>query len=442
MLGYESYVEDIVAIAPDDVWIVGKANLGGYYEPYFAHYDGASWQLVRGPAPHRSAWLLGVTAFASDDIWAAGAYAEADGVQRPLLMHYDGTAWTEEPADPNGPAHGWFRNITAYLDELAPDTEQQAWAVGSRDSIAPHAQRLGTGGTLPPPPPPPTTVLKSVTFNPASILGGQPATGTVTLNSAAPAGGLKVVLASANTAVATVPASVTVPQGASAINFAVTTKPVRLATSVGITASLPGETKSGALTVLPPALTKVSLSVANLAGGCKTPLGRVTLDGKAPAGGLTLALATTNPAAGVPAQVIVPAGYNTATFPVSTTAVTSTQTGTVTATLDGVSKAATLTVRPVGLASLALAPNPVAGPGTVTGTVTLECAAAPGNVTVALSTTTSAVARPTVASLTIPAGSTTGTFSVTTADVAAVSYATIKAVAGGVTKTVRLTVNP
>lgn len=74
--------------------------------------------------------------------------------------------------------------------------------------------------------------------------------------------------------------------------------------------------------------------------------------------------------------------------------------------------------------------------------MTLECAAAPGSIAVALSSTSTAVARPAVTSLVLPAGSATGIFSVTTADVATVSYATIKATAGGVSKTVKLTVNP
>lgn len=445
ILGYESYIEDIVAIAPDDVWVVGDANMSGYAVPYFAHYDGASWQLVQPAFNHRSGGLMSVTAFAADDIWAAGSYSEADRLQRPLLMHYDGAVWTEVPADPNGPANGWFRNITAYRDAGG---NPQAWAVGGRDATATHAQRLGEGGTLPPPPPPPATVLKDVTLNPSSITGSKPSTGTVSLNGVAPAGGLKVTLASANSAAATVPVSVTVPQGAASAIFTVTTKAVSSATSVGISASIagsagtPGETKSGVLTVLPPALTKLTLNVSNLAGGCRIPVGRITLDAKAPAGGLSVALADTHPAASVPAQVLVPAGYNTVTFNVTTTAVTSVQTGTVTATLNGASQGVNLTLRPVGVAALTLAPNPVVGPGTVTGTVTLECAAAPGSVAVALSSTTPAVAKPTLTTLTLPAGSTTGTFSVTTADVATVSYATIKAAAGGLSKTVKLTVNP
>lgn len=434
MFGLGSYMEDIAAVAPDDVWAVGYTNIDGYStEPYIVHYDGASWQLVRPPFPHRDGWLMGISAFAADDIWAAGTYSDADGLQRPLLMHYDGTGWTESPADPNGPANAWFRNVFTYR---SADGARQAWAVGGRDAYSTHAQRLVPGSA------PAATVLQSVTLNPVSVTGGKPSTGTVTLAAPAPAGGLKVSLASSDPTVATVPASVTVPQGASSLTFTVTTKAVTASRTVAISTLVPGETKSASLIVVPPVLTKLSLTATTLAGGCKTATGRITLDGKAPAGGLVVSLADTNPAAAVPAQVTVPANYNTFTFTVTTTAVTATQTGTVTATLNGASQSASLTVRPIGVAALALSPNPVVGPGTVTGTVTLECPAAPGSIAVALATTSTAIAKPAVTTLTLPAGSATGTFSITTADVATVSYATIKATAAGVSKSVKLTVNP
>ena len=190
-----------------------------------------------------------------------------------------------------------------------------------------------------------------------------------------------------------------------------------------------------------PTLSGLTLTPASFAGGCKTSTGRVTLTGPAPAGGAVVQLTDTNPAASVPASVTVPAGATSAKFTITGSAVTSSQMGTVTASYGGASKSATVTVRPIGVASLTLSPNPVVGPRSVTGTVTLECPAAPWNIVVTLSSSNTAVAN-TVPSLRIPAGSSTGTFTVTTADVSAVSYANIRATANGVWKAVRLTVNP
>ena len=190
-----------------------------------------------------------------------------------------------------------------------------------------------------------------------------------------------------------------------------------------------------------PALSALTLTPASFAGGCKTSTGKVTLTGPAPAGGAVVTLTDTNPAASMPASVTVPAGAATANFTITGVAVTANQTGTVTASYGGISKSGTLTVRPIGVASVSISPNPVVGPNSAVGTVTLECPAAPSNVTVTLTSSNPAVAN-VVPSIRVPAGSTTAPFHVSTADVSAVSYSNIRATANGVGKTVRLTVNP
>lgn len=190
-----------------------------------------------------------------------------------------------------------------------------------------------------------------------------------------------------------------------------------------------------------PALSALALTPPTFAGGCQTSTGKVTLTGPAPAGGAVVTITDTNPAAGMPASVTVPAGATTAKLTITGAAVSAKQSGTVTASYGGASKSGTVKVRPVGVASLTLSPNPVAGPNSVAGTVTLECPAAPGSITVALTSSNAAVAG-TVPSLTIPAGFTTGTFTVTAADVSVASSANIKAVANGIARTVTLTVNP
>jgi trimeric autotransporter adhesin len=332
--------------------------------------------------------------------------------------------------------------------ELAPIPGTPGAALLAYSALDPTTYRIAlqavgaSGGTQPPPPPPPASAVASLTLNPASVVGGKGSVATVTLAQPAPAGGAKVMLSSANVNVATVPVSVLVSAGTTSKTFTVTSKPVASTAMVGITATYSGASKTAVLTVDPPVLSGLTLSPATIAGGCQGSTGKVTLSGKAPIGGLVVPLTNTNPAASVPASVTVPAGATYVTFPVTAPAVAAIQTGTVSASFGGVTRSVTLKVRPIGLASLTLAPNPVVGPNAVTGTVTLECPAAPGSVVVALSSSTLSVAKPAVASVTIPAGSTTATFTVTTADVSAVSYATIKAVAGGVTKTVRLTVNP
>ncbi len=102
--------------------------------------------------------------------------------------------------------------------------------------------------------------LTSLTLLPAAVIGGQTTAGTVTLDSPAPTGGALVSLASNNVAVATVPASVTVNEGASSANFTVTTAAVATPTSVSISATYNNDTKTATLTVNPNTPPTVSIT--------------------------------------------------------------------------------------------------------------------------------------------------------------------------------------
>ena len=99
----------------------------------------------------------------------------------------------------------------------------------------------------------PTTTLSSLNVAPASVIGGGTSTGTVTLSGAAPAGGAVVPLASSNTAIATVPTSVTVAAGATSATFTVSTSPLtNCASSTATISATYGEvTRSAGLTVAP-----------------------------------------------------------------------------------------------------------------------------------------------------------------------------------------------
>lgn len=289
--------------------------------------------------------------------------------------------------------------------------------------------------------PPGAPDLVSFSLSPGAVVGTLNATGTVTLSGPAPAVGATIVLTSSDPASAAVPASITVPQGASSGTFTITTTAVSSSQNVTITAARRGVTRTAALTVQPPSVLSFTLSTGSIPGGCRTSTGRVTLNAKAPAGGAVVAITNTNPAAIMPSSVTVPAGATAVNFTVSGPTVTTTSTGTVTAAYGGTSGSASLTVRPIGVASLALTPNPVVGPADVAGTVTLECAAAPGDVAVSLTTTASSVAWPAVSTLVIPAGSTTGTFTVHTADISSAYTVNIRATAANVGQSIYLKVN-
>jgi hypothetical protein len=188
-------------------------------------------------------------------------------------------------------------------------------------------------------------------YNSSGVTGGTPSTGTVTLSAPAPTGGISVALSSNNSSV-TVPVSVSVTAGNATATFTVTTTAVTTSTTATITASYNGANMPASLTITPAlALSAVSLNPTSVTGGTPST-GTVTLSAPAPTGGISVALNSNNSSATVPASVSVTAGNATATFTVTTTAVTTSTAATITASYNGGSKTASLTITPVITVSL------------------------------------------------------------------------------------------
>ena len=154
-------------------------------------------------------------------------------------------------------------------------------------------------------------------------------------------------------------------------------------------------------------------------------------------------LSNANVAASVPSSVSVPAAATSANFSVTTNSVTVTTVGNITASYDGVTKSATLTVNPqpgAALSALSLNPTSVRGGNSSVGTVTLTAPAPTGGLVVALSSSNSSKAA-VPATVTVLAGSTTATFNVTTVSVSRKIIVSISASRGGITKSASLTIS-
>jgi hypothetical protein len=289
---------------------------------------------------------------------------------------------------------------------------------------------------------PPAVLLSSLTLSPSTVTGGGSSTGTVTLSASAPSGGAVVSLSSGNSGIARVITSVTVAGGATSATFAITTKPVSTSTSVTITASFGGATRSASLTVAPPTLVGLTVSPSSVIGG-STSTGRAMLNGPAPSGGEVITLASSNPgAAATPASVTVGAGSTIATFKVVTTPVSTSTSVSLSATLNGVTFTAVLTVVPPSLTSLSLNPSNVKAGGDSTCTVTLSGPVPSGGVVISLASSNSGAAE-VPSTVTVPAGAVKATFEVeSNLLVLSQTNVTISASHAGVTRTASLTVVP
>jgi hypothetical protein len=200
--------------------------------------------------------------------------------------------------------------------------------------------------------PPHGPQLSNLSLDAASIVGGDTATGTVTMSQAIPwERGVYVYLSSSNTSVATVPASVTVSYGQTTATFPVNTSTVSASTQVTISASYNG-VRTINLTVNPAASTSyvsnLTLNPSSVTGG-SSATGTVRLSAAAPTGGAVVHLSSSTAAVGVPASVTVAAGTFSVTFPISSGAVTEVTSATISGSYNSWTQADILTVLPTEL---------------------------------------------------------------------------------------------
>lgn len=257
-----------------------------------------------------------------------------------------------------------------------------------------------------------TASLSSVTLNPASVTGGSSSTGTVTLTGAAPSGGAVISL-SDNSASASVPTSVTVPAGATSATFSVSTTAVSSSTSATVTASYGGTSRTATLSITAAASSavKLTLGATSVRGGYAVS-GTVFLSSRAPSGGVTVTLSSSSSAVTVPSSFVIPAGYSGRTFTLYTRSVSTVVTAVITATANGSSSTASLTVLPPSVTRVSLSPAKVKAGGTTTATVYLEATAPAGGVPVTVTCTSSAATAP--STVTVPAGTKKVSFKVRT----------------------------
>ena len=182
--------------------------------------------------------------------------------------------------------------------------------------------------------------ISAVSVAPASLTGGAPAVGTVTLDSpAAVPAGLVVSLSGSDPA-GTVPATVTVPLGATTATFPITTAVVPTPVTDTLTATLDGISKTVALTIQPIQVTSLILTPATVVAGVPS-VGTVTVNAPAPPGGLVVTLSQTGAAETLPATATVAPGATSATFTIGTPVAGS---ATIAAVVGGQTRTATLTV--------------------------------------------------------------------------------------------------
>lgn len=112
---------DVVAIAPDDAWLVGTAATArGHFLALSEHWNGTRWHVVNTDAGRQLTWLNSVTVTSGDNVSAVGARVTEIG--RTLVEHNAGSGWTRSPSD-DPSAHSYLLGVDAA-------GATSAWAVG------------------------------------------------------------------------------------------------------------------------------------------------------------------------------------------------------------------------------------------------------------------------------------------------------------------------
>lgn len=129
-----SSIEDIAAIASDDVWAVGdevdvERNLNA---AVLLHWDGAAWTRFPAPVETKNVELRTVIARASDDVFAAGvAFGTSfpgGGSPEAYVLHYDGVEWTRVEGSRVANESQFFAGVIDANDDL--------WLVGRANELS------------------------------------------------------------------------------------------------------------------------------------------------------------------------------------------------------------------------------------------------------------------------------------------------------------------
>jgi len=289
------------------------------------------------------------------------------------------------------------------------------------------------GGGLPPFSP--LQPVNSFMISPQEIVGGANSTGTITLSSAAPAGGTTFALTGGSGI--TVPATVTVAGGATKASFPITTTAVTSSQAVVLGADA-GSIALQNTIITDPLLGGFLPAVKTTMAGYPVSV-TAALNGRAPAGGATISLSSDNPAITVPATVTVPAGTLSTTFTVSSLPVSSAVTATITGTYAGASVPFSITVVP-GLASFTATPSTISAGGSTLFQMGLGTNVPAGNTATVQLSSSDPVSLPVPATVTVSSGS-YANFSSTAAPGSSGRSVTVSATYGGSTLTATVTIN-
>lgn len=315
--------------------------------------------------------------------------------------------------------------VNVLLDTNGVDTIQNATVTASLLGVA-----RNSATTIIP------ASLLNFTFNPNLVNGGSDSTGTIRLNGKAGTartvnithvGGVAGALINGDP----LPVDVVIPAGGSEVSFTVTAPPVASSTFTTLRGSDGVSQAQGTLFIEDIDILALDLSDTDVISGTVIT-GQVRLTKAAGAGGFTVNLSSTNPAAGSlsASQITIPAGQIISQpFTFNAAAVATDQMTTISASRPGfTTRSQDVIVRAITMGLVITPTSVIGGDANATGVLTLSAPAPADGLTVALSSSAPAAAS-VPATVTVSGGSTSAQFTITTSKVATNQLVTITATA-------------
>jgi len=128
----------IAALSDSDIWIIGDSGGVVPTNTLAMHFDGEQWNIVPVPVPangavHDLRFGQGITAIATNDVWAVGNFAApvSSVVEQTLTAHWDGHSWKIVPSPNVGPA-----GSSNSLKGVAAVSSNDVWACGQIFNIS------------------------------------------------------------------------------------------------------------------------------------------------------------------------------------------------------------------------------------------------------------------------------------------------------------------
>ncbi|HEV2451965.1 MAG TPA: hypothetical protein VGS62_08555 [Streptosporangiaceae bacterium] len=123
-------LQGVAAVSSSSAWAVGSYGTSTRSHTLIEHWNGTAWNKQASPNPtgfSRGSLLSGVAAASSSNAWAVGASSHGFTSSRTLIAHWDGTAWTQVPSPNPGGTGSSSQNV---LLSVAATSSSNAWAAG------------------------------------------------------------------------------------------------------------------------------------------------------------------------------------------------------------------------------------------------------------------------------------------------------------------------